>query len=53
MFVVGVLGGEEGLEAGGPDEAVENAVFFIDRDRVLERLGGPRDAPRSQYLMLK
>ena len=29
--VVGVLGGEEGLEAGGPDEAVKNAALLVDR----------------------
>ena len=36
-LVVGVLGGEEGLEAGGPDEAIEDAALLINA--VLEGLG--------------
>lgn len=36
-LVVGVLGGQEGLEAGGPDETVEDAALLVDG--VLEGLG--------------
>lgn len=35
-LVVGVLGGQESLEAGAPDEAVEDAALLVDG--VLERL---------------
>ncbi len=36
-LVVGVFGREEGLEAGAPDQAVEDAALLVDG--VLERLG--------------